>query len=103
MSAQLQAWRKQCEDLIAKPIEWTDAGQGYLTCPFSHLHTKKTGSRDTVLYIDGGFPQFSACTHAARTDCGRLTIFLENSWAFLQGHQIQKESRPAKWRTISNR
>ena len=63
MSAQLQAWRKQCEDLIAKPIEWTDAGQGYLTCPFSHLHTKKTGSRDTVLYIDGGFPHIF-CLHA---------------------------------------
>jgi len=45
--------KKLAEELLNLEIIWETETRGLLHCPGAHLHTKKTGPRDTVIHLDG--------------------------------------------------
>jgi hypothetical protein len=55
MSNQLTIREKQARavELLQTEIEWYEEDRGRLACPGKELHTKKTGEKDTILYLDG--------------------------------------------------
>jgi hypothetical protein len=45
--------RALCVELLSLEIDWYDDDRGALKCPAAHLHTKPTGPKDTIIYLDG--------------------------------------------------
>lgn len=60
------ATRQEVAESILGAINWTSAHRGYCDCPGLALHTKPTGSKHTLVYIDSTPTIF--CTHRTCAD-----------------------------------
>jgi hypothetical protein len=62
----VQEKQARAAELLQTEIEWYEEDRGRLACPGAHLHTKKTGEKDTILYLDS-VPTLW-CFHASCAD-----------------------------------
>src|SRR5258708_35035124 len=62
----LEEKKTRAAELLMTEIEWYEEDRGRLVCPGERLHTKKTGEKDTILYMDSVPTLF--CFHASCAD-----------------------------------